>query len=45
MKDVQCYDLFGGIALKNHAFYIDNILSMVYLPIVSDIIWQQNDRL
>ena len=20
MKDVQCYELFGGIALKNHVF-------------------------
>ena len=20
MKDVQCYELLGGIALKNHAF-------------------------
>ena len=20
MKDIQCYELFGGIALKNHAF-------------------------
>ena len=20
MKDVQCYELFGGIELKNHAF-------------------------
>ena len=20
MKGVQCYELFGGIALKNHAF-------------------------
>ena len=20
MKDVQCYELFGGITLKNHAF-------------------------
>ena len=20
MKDVQCYELFGGIALENHAF-------------------------
>ena len=20
MKDVQCYELFGGVALKNHAF-------------------------
>ena len=22
MKGVQCYELFGGIALKNHAFLI-----------------------
>ena len=22
MKDVQCYELFGGIALKNHAFFL-----------------------
>ena len=22
MKDVQCYEVFGGIALKNHAFSI-----------------------
>ena len=22
MKGVQCYELFGGIALKNHAFSI-----------------------
>ena len=22
MKGVQCYDLFGGIALKYHAFYM-----------------------
>ena len=21
MKGVQCYELFGGIALKNHAFF------------------------
>ena len=20
MKDVQCYELFGGVALKNHEF-------------------------
>ena len=20
MRDVQCYELFGGIALKNHSF-------------------------
>ena len=25
MKDVQCYELFGGIALKNHAFSFLNI--------------------
>ena len=24
MKDVQCYELFGGIALKNHAFSLAN---------------------
>ena len=23
MKGVQCYELFGGIAHKNHAFFID----------------------
>ena len=22
MKGVQCYELFGGIALKNHTFFI-----------------------
>ena len=22
MKGVQCYELFGGIALKNHAFFL-----------------------
>ena len=25
MKDVQCYELFGGIALKNHAFSLSFI--------------------
>ena len=29
MKDVQCYELFGGIALKNHAFSLF-LLSNVY---------------
>ena len=24
MKGVQCYELFGGIALKNHAFFTVN---------------------
>ena len=22
MKGVQCYELFGGIPLKNHAFFV-----------------------
>ena len=26
MKDVQCYELFGGIALKNHAFSFSFVL-------------------
>ena len=25
MKNVQCYELFGGIALKNHAFSFFNL--------------------
>ena len=25
MKGVQCYDLFGGIALKNHAFSFNSL--------------------
>ena len=28
MKDVQCYELFGGIALKNHAFL--NFLNFIF---------------
>ena len=32
MKDVQCYELFGGMSLKNHAFLIisnsDTILNV-----------------
>ena len=30
MKDVQCYELFGGIALKNHAFssYVADMLQI-----------------
>ena len=27
MKDVQCYELFGGIALKNHTFSFSRIQS------------------
>ena len=30
MKGVQCYELFGGIALKNHAF---SFLPLYYLCI------------
>ena len=33
MKDVQCYELFGGIALKNYSFsffiYIAHICSII----------------
>ena len=28
MKDVQCYELFGGIALKNHAFSFSELSSV-----------------
>ena len=28
MKGVQCYELFGGIALKNHAFSFSYITSL-----------------
>ena len=35
MKGVQCYELFGGIALKNHAFSFffisSNLLSVLHL--------------
>ena len=27
MKDVQCYELFGGIALKDHAFSLSDLMS------------------
>ena len=32
MKGVQCYELFGGIALKNHAFLSIFLLSNFNLP-------------
>ena len=34
MKGVQCYELFGGIALKNHtiSFHIAGLL-MLFLPV------------
>ena len=31
MKDVQCYELFGGIALKNHAFSFHFHLCVYFL--------------
>ena len=33
MKDVQCYELFGGIAFKNHAF---SFFSFIYIYILKD---------
>ena len=32
MKDVQCYELFGGIALKNHAFSFSFSISTGQIP-------------
>ena len=31
MKDVHCYELFGGIALKNHAFsyYLKHVANVI----------------
>ena len=34
MKDVQCYELFGGIALKNHAFSFLFIFSLCNKTII-----------
>ena len=37
MKGVQCYELFGGIALKNHAFLkLDSWLLYTSLPTFKD---------
>ena len=34
MRDVQCYELFGGIALKNHAFSFSLLACSVdYFPL------------
>ena len=33
MKDVQCYELFGGIALKNHAFSF-SLHSLFFLVLI-----------
>ena len=35
MKDVQCYELFGGIALKNHAFSF-SFFSLMYERLVGN---------
>ena len=39
MKGVQCYELFGGIALKNHTFsfffifiYVEKNIVLVLVP-------------
>ena len=40
MKGAQCYELFGGIALKNHAFYIMvfvNYAKSEWLPVTSGV--------
>ena len=34
MKDVQCYELFGGIALKNHAFSFFFLLTLILLRVM-----------
>ena len=38
VNDVQCYELFGGIALKNHAFSFSNAEG-VPLRIVEETKW------
>ena len=34
MKGVQCYELFGGIALKNLAFFITNTTATIAVLVV-----------
>ena len=34
MKGVQCYELFGGIALKNHTFSLGVVPSMIIIIMV-----------
>ena len=41
MKDVQCYELFGGIALKNHAFSF----SIIIISISQRYAWGRYERL
>ena len=44
MKDVQCYEFFGGIALKNHAFSFSNkertVLMLFDYSNVYDTVWR-----
>ena len=35
MKDVQCYELFGGITLKNYAFSFHIIYSSFYFTLLN----------
>ena len=40
MKDVQCYELFGGIALKNHAFSFFSFfiyVCLIYVCLLTEI--------
>ena len=38
MKGVQCYELFGGIALKNHAFFREIIIMSYYCFFLSNVL-------
>ena len=33
MKGIQCYEIFGGIALKNHAFLLRLLFYLVRLSL------------
>ena len=41
MKDVQCYELFSGIALRYHAFFISFIEKNDFSPNVNLVQWNQ----
>ena len=38
MKGVQCYELFGGIAFKNHAFYTTFCSSNIHFRIATEVV-------
>ena len=52
MKGVQCYELFGGIALKNHAFSfffkldvrlaLDDIKNALPITMAKSISWRRH---